>query len=52
MQSYTQGAIANSLPSADDRGKVDGPIDPSWGLTFDGVGASRMSSLVGVLRMF
>lgn len=36
----TQGAIANSLPSAEDRSKVDGPIDPNWGLTFDGVGAS------------
>lgn len=36
-----QGAIGNALPSAEDRGKLDGPIDPNWGLTFDGVGASK-----------
>ena len=40
-----QGAIANSLPSAEDRGKVDGPIDPNWGLTFDGVGAPQLDGL-------
>ena len=45
LAAIAQGAIANSLPSAEDRGKVDGPIDPNWGLTFDGIGAPRFDGL-------
>ena len=32
------GAIANDLPGPGSRGDLDGPVDPAWGLTLDGIG--------------